>query len=79
MFRFKTVQEFQLTMGVRLEPPRRYFEGFHCLNDLKTLFLARKEADASGQRRSQAVQETELNSVDAFVDFLKGVLRIDKD
>lgn len=83
IYRFKTVEEYQYTMGVRLEPQRRYVENFHCLDDLKALYLARKEREAESQasqhRRSLIVQESEINSMDAFIDFLKGVLRIDKD
>ncbi len=36
---------------------------------------------ASAPRRVQSlvVLESEINSIDAFIDFLKGVLRLDKD
>lgn len=38
-YRFKTMEEYQNTTGVRLEPPRRYLENFNCLDDLKFMFL----------------------------------------
>lgn len=45
MYRFKTIQEYQTTMGVHLDPPRRYIDNFNSLDDMKSLFLAKKQKD----------------------------------
>jgi hypothetical protein len=42
--------------------------------------LAQREGKLPNPNTFQPViQESEMNSMDAFIDFLKGVLRIDKD
>lgn len=45
MYRFKTISEYQSTMGVHLDPPRKYIDNFTSLDDMKSLFLAKKQKD----------------------------------
>lgn len=73
-----------MSTGIRLEPPKRYIQNFRSLDDLKTIFFMKKEKEQMQQSpnkpfHSVSVLETELNSMDSFIDFLKGVLRYDKD
>ena len=42
LYKFKSIEEYQHTMGVRLDPPRKYIENFSCLEDLKMLFIAKR-------------------------------------
>ena len=41
LYEFKTVEEFQVTTGVRIDPPRRYTD-LKSLDDLKRLFIEKK-------------------------------------
>jgi hypothetical protein len=37
------MEEFQMTTGITLEYPKRYIESFSSLDDMKNLFLSRKQ------------------------------------
>ena len=41
-FRFKTLQEYSISSGQILEPPRRYIK-LNTLDDLKLLFIEKKK------------------------------------
>ena len=65
--------------------PKKYIE-LQSLDDLKILFIEKKrqvQAAKEGKNPDEIpyplIQENEMNSMDAFIDFLKGLLRIDKD
>lgn len=75
-----------MTTGIKIDIPRKYIN-ISCLDDFKLLFLEKKRnaelAKAEKERRQPKfppfISDSEMNTMDAFIDFLKGVLRIDKD
>jgi len=53
IYRFKTFEEFQLTTGIALEPPRKYIDNLNCLEDMKQIFLLKKQKEQLAQQRVQ--------------------------
>lgn len=90
MFRFKTLDEFQYTTGIRIEQPKRYYD-LNCLDDLKKVYIQKKRIQLHISMSQQTddiidinsiqvnISDIEMNTLDCFIDFLKGILRMDKE
>mmetsp|Transcript_28871 Transcript_28871/g.27767 ORF Transcript_28871/g.27767 Transcript_28871/m.27767 type:complete len:220 (-) Transcript_28871:480-1139(-) len=86
-YRFKSFEEYQITTGKRIEFPKKYIN-IQSLDDLKLSFIEKKRFQEAGKQGIDLmanptfmpmISDAEINTMDAFIDFLKGVLRLDKD